>query len=109
MRTPDVELRWWPGCPSTERALADLQAALDELRLDQVDVRMTEIRTDQDAEDVRFVGSPSIMVDGTDIVPAADREPIGLSCRVYQHRDGRISPTPDPHDLRAALRRAAAA
>jgi hypothetical protein len=26
---------------------------------------------------------------------------------VYRRRDGRLSPTPDPHDLREALRRAA--
>ena len=31
MRTPTVELLWWEGCPSTERALADLHEALDEL------------------------------------------------------------------------------
>ncbi len=33
----------------------------------------------------------------------ADDEPAGLNCRVYARRDGRISPTPDPQDLRDAL------
>jgi hypothetical protein len=47
-------------------------------------------------------------VDGADVVDTgrAD-EPIGLNCRVYHRRDGRISPTPDPDDLREALQRAA--
>ncbi len=49
-----------------------------------------------------FVGSPTIHVDGRDPFPAAG-EPTGLTCRVYHRRDGRISPTPDPDDLRAAL------
>jgi hypothetical protein len=31
-----------------------------------------------------------------------------LGCRIYRRRDGRISPTPDPDDLREALRLAAA-
>ena len=33
-----------------------------------------------------------------------DEEPAGLNCRVYVRRDGRVSPTPDPEDLRDALR-----
>jgi len=34
-------------------------------------------------------------------------EPTGLTCRVYRRRDGRVSPTPDPADVRDALRAAA--
>jgi hypothetical protein len=103
----NVELLWWEGCPSTERALEAVQTALAELELDGVEVQMREIRTDQDAEESSFVGSPTILIDGADLVPAADEEPIGLSCRVYRRRDGRISPLPDPDDLREALRAAA--
>jgi hypothetical protein len=107
VRTPDVELLWWEGCPSTDRALAVVREALAELGLGG-EVRTREIRTDDDADDAGFVGSPTILIDGRDLVPAADDEPIGLSCRVYRRRDGRISPIPDPDDLREALSRAAA-
>jgi hypothetical protein len=103
-----VELLWWEGCPSTERALEAVRAALADLGRDGVEVQMREIRSDEDAEDAGFVGSPTILIDGHDLVPAADDEPIGLSCRVYRRRDGRISPIPDPDDLREALSRAAA-
>jgi hypothetical protein len=105
----DVELLWWEGCPSTERALDAVVEALTELGLDDVHVRMRELQTDEDAQDAGFVGSPTILIDGEDIVPAAAEEQIGLSCRVYRRRDGRISPLPDPDDLREALRRAASA
>ncbi|HSC02938.1 MAG TPA: hypothetical protein VLC49_06455, partial [Solirubrobacteraceae bacterium] len=77
-----------------------------ELDLSGVEVRMREIATDDDARDAGFVGSPTILIDGKDLVPAADDEQIGLSCRVYRRRDGRISPIPDPDDLREALQRA---
>jgi hypothetical protein len=103
---PRVELLWWEGCPSTERALAELREALRDLGLDEVEVSMREISTDEDTVEVGFRGSPTILIDGVDAVPAADDEPVGLSCRVYRRRDGRISPTPDPADLRDALRRA---
>jgi hypothetical protein len=102
-----VELLWWEGCPSTERALDAVREALAEIGLDDVQVRMREIQTDEDAQNARFLGSPTILIDGEDIVPGAADEQIGLSCRVYRQRDGRISPLPDPDDLREALRRAA--
>jgi hypothetical protein len=108
MRTPDIELLWWEGCPSTDRALEAVREALTNVGLPGVDVRMREIRTDDDAQAATFVGSPTILIDGRDLVPAADDETIGLSCRVYRRRDGRISPIPDPDDLREALLRAAA-
>jgi hypothetical protein len=102
----DVELLWWAGCPSTDRALAEVREALAELGLDDTDVRMTEIATDAEAATADFAGSPTILIDGTDVVPADDA--VGLSCRVYRRRDGRVSPTPDPEDLRDALRSASA-
>lgn len=102
----NVELLWWEGCPSTERALAAVREALSDLGLSDVEVHTREIETDDDARAAGFVGSPAILIDGKDLVPAADDEQIGLSCRVYRRRDGRISPIPDPDDLREALERA---
>jgi hypothetical protein len=102
--TPRVELLWWDGCPSYPRALADLRDALDEAGLDPAAVEMIEVSTDESAEREGFVGSPTIRLDGQDIVPT-DGEAVGLTCRVYRLRDGRFSPVPDPQDLRDALRR----
>src|ERR1700733_2567064 len=106
-RYVNVELLWWEGCPSTERALETLREALTELGLEATEVRTREVRTDDEAAELGFLGSPTILIDGVDLVAAADDEPIGLSCRVYRRRDGRISPLPDPDDLREALQRAA--
>jgi hypothetical protein len=107
VRTPDVELLWWAGCPSTERALVQLRAALDESGLTGVEIHARELRTDGEAAEAEFVGSPTILIDGADVAPPSGDDPVGLSCRVYRRRDGRISPVPDPDDLRAALSRAA--
>jgi hypothetical protein len=118
MRVPEIELLWWEGCPSTERAASELALALAELRLPDAEVRMREIRTDTQARAAGFGGSPTILIDGEDLVGATRIRPgdleLGdgdesgaLGCRIYRRRDGRISPTPDPDDLRDALRRAA--
>jgi hypothetical protein len=100
-----VELLWWEGCPSTDEALGILRTAMTELELDPSSIEVREIATDEAAAGERFVGSPTIRVDGRDIQPPAD-EPTALTCRVYRLRDGRYSPTPDPDDVRDALKEA---
>jgi hypothetical protein len=100
---PRIELLWWSGCPSWDRALVQLRDAVASAGLDPDDVEVREIGTEAAAEDERFVGSPTIRIDGRDIQPPKADEPAGLTCRIYLLRDGRVSPTPDPEDLREAL------
>lgn len=96
---------WWDGCPSTEKALAAVRDVLADEGLDPDAVVLREVSTDADAERERFIGSPTIRVDGIEVAPA-EGEPVGLSCRVYHLRDGRVSPVPDRQDIRDAVRRA---
>jgi|SRR5580693_5719915 hypothetical protein len=100
-----VELLFWEGCPSHTKALAELRAAMAEVSLDPGEVVVREVDTQDDATVEQFVGSPTIRIDGVDIQPPGE-EPLGLTCRVYRLRDGRVSPTPDPADVRDALRAA---
>jgi hypothetical protein len=100
-----VELLFWAGCPSHPEALRELRAALAEQGLDPAGVVVREVLTEAQARTHGFIGSPTIRIDGRDVQPAPG-EPLGLTCRVYIRRDGRYSPTPDPADLRDALRAA---
>jgi hypothetical protein len=99
-----VELLWWEGCPSHPETLADLERVLDEEGVD-AQVELVEVESDEQARRQRFPGSPTIRLDGVDAIPAEEAEPFSLTCRVYRLRDGRISATPDPEDLRDAVRR----
>ena len=100
-----MELLWWEGCPSTDRALELLGSVLDDEGLDPGSVELREVRTDADAEHERFVGSPTIRIGGVEVAPEPE-EPAGLTCRIYRLGDGRVSPTPDPEDIRRAIREA---
>jgi len=97
-----VELLFWAGCPSYPKALSDLREALVDAGLDPDCVIVREVESETDAAAERFIGSPTIRIDGIDVQPPGV-EPTGLTCRVYRRRDGRVSPTPDPADLRDAL------
>jgi len=100
-----VELLWWEGCPSYPETLQDLERVLREEGV-AAEVDLIEVESDEQARGERFPGSPTVRLDGTDALPAPEREPFSLTCRVYRLRDGRISATPDPEDLRDAVRRA---
>ena len=101
--TPQVEFLWWEGCPSHERALADVRDAMGEAGLDPTSVEVRRVATEEDAQRERFIGSPTIRINGRDVQPAHESEPVGLTCRLYRLRDGRASTNPDPADLRDVL------
>ena len=103
MTVPHVTLLYWEDCPSHAEALAQLQRLMPEFGLDPHAIELREIWDMQDARDEGFVGSPTIRIDGHDIVPTGD-EPTALTCRVYRRRNGRYDPLPDDEDIRDALR-----
>jgi hypothetical protein len=100
-----VEVLWWEGCPSYPEAIAEVRALLSEEGLDPDMLELREVESDEQAERERFPGSPTIRIDGEDIVPPGEGDPYSLTCRVYRLRDGNYSATPDPEDVRAAIQR----
>ena len=99
----DIRFLWWRECPSWERALASLRSEMEAQGLDPALVEMVEITGAEEAERLSFPGSPTNLVEGADIQPPDPQQAIGLTCRVYRRRDGRISPLPDPEDIRDAI------
>lgn len=97
-----IEFLFWEGCPSHERALADLIAVMDQQGLEREHLRITEIHTQADADRERFIGSPTIRVDDIDVEDPGDTG-FALDCRVYYRPDGAVSPLPDPEKVRAAV------
>jgi hypothetical protein len=62
-----------------------------------------EVTTDEEAQRLRFPGSPTIRVDGRDVDPAGAAARPALTCRIYYLRDGRVSPVPSREQLEEAL------
>jgi len=60
----------------------------------EADVEMVAVNTDEEAQRLRFPGSPTTRVDGEDLFPVPDRAEYVLGCRVYATPEGlRGSPT----------------
>ncbi len=99
---PVVEILSFQGCPNHDRARALVERVADELAI-SADLRLVDVPDVAAAERVRFLGSPTIRVNGRDVEPEADeRADFTYSCRVYQTRTG-LAGEPDERWVRAAL------
>jgi hypothetical protein len=99
-----VELLYFDGCPAIE-ALRPAVKALAEQR----GARLVErrIATPREADAHRFLGSPTVRVDGLDIESGARRRSdYGIKCRLYRTPDG-LSRVPPGEWLREAVGREA--
>jgi hypothetical protein len=96
-----VELVFFDGCPSHERLLPRVRELADQAGADLV---LRCLETPQEAERERFLGSPTVRVDGRDVEPGASaRTDYGLKCRIYRSEELGQSPLPPEQWIRAAL------
>jgi hypothetical protein len=101
-----VEVLYFEGCPNAQAALELVQHAADELGLD-VALSPVEVGDAETATARRFLGSPTIRVNGGDVEPGAgDRSNYTLSCRVYRTEAG-LAAQPDERWVKNALLSAA--
>ena len=97
-----IELLYFDGCPNHEALLPRLRAILDEAGVrDPVEQRRVE--TEAAAEADRFLGSPTVRVEGMDVDPGASgRSDFGLKCRIYRTANG-LTGTPPEEWIRRAI------
>jgi hypothetical protein len=101
--TSKIEFLFWQDCPSHPEARRRLREVMAEERID-LPIEEIEVLTDEDAERLRFPGSPTIRVNGMDLDPdGAAQMGTALTCRVYRLEDGRFSPVPSKEMIRRAL------
>ena len=74
-----VQLLYFPGCPHVEGARRLLQQAVSSLER-APEVTEIDVTDPSTPEHLRNWGSPTILVDGTDV---AFGSPSGPSCRLY--------------------------
>jgi hypothetical protein len=78
-----VEVFYFEGCPNHLPALERVKEVLQEERCD-AEVREILVPDVHAAQSTKFLGSPTIRVNGIDIEPTArGRDDFGLMCRRY--------------------------
>ena len=96
----EVTLAYFDGCPHWRAADENVRTALNQSGI-LADLRYRRVATVEDAERLRFTGSPTVLIDGVD--PFSEQAaPFGLSCRLYPTPSG-LSGVPTIEQVRAAL------
>ena len=83
-RRPQVEVLVTPDCPHRDAAIALAQRVCEQLG-SHAEIRVVQVPDQAAAGQARFLGSPSIRVNGRDIEPGAERNvELVDGCRLYQ-------------------------
>jgi hypothetical protein len=106
-RPPLVEVLTTPGCPHRDAAIALVQQACAELACN-AEIQVIDICDQQAAEQTRFLGSPTIRVDGRDIDPGAEQCVENFHRRRLDRGEHSLRGLPEAHWVREALRSAQA-
>jgi hypothetical protein len=107
MSRPRIEILYFQGCPNHEPTRALIERVGAELQVEP-EVALIEVPNAEAASQLRFLGSPTVRVNGRDVEPGADeRGEFVFSCRVYRGERG-LSGQPDAGWIREALAEAAA-
>jgi hypothetical protein len=102
---PQIELLYFADCPHYQQALAMVRDALATAGI-TASVELVAVETPTEAERQHFYGSPTIRVDGMDIVSPDPTARPALACRIYRTTQGALIPVPPAEVLAAALQRA---
>jgi hypothetical protein len=104
---PVIEVLHIRGCPNFPQALALVRRVRAEVGID-AEVRTTLVADQAAAERARFLGSPTIRVNGRDIEPGAKWNfEFVHGCRLYQGQHS-LRALPEDEWLRQALHNAEA-
>ncbi len=98
----NIELYYFDGCPSYLKAIENVREAL---RLEGLpeDVALIPVESDADAQAKRFIGSPTVRINGVDLEgPEAEDRGYGYGCRIYAD-NGSSAGWPSVEKVRKAL------
>jgi hypothetical protein len=99
-----VELLYWDGDPDYMAARQNLVEVLTEDAF-ETPIQMISVNSEADAELLAFPGSPTIRIDGRDILDDPGAAP-GLRLRRYPAEDGDETHVPGKPLIRRAVERA---
>jgi hypothetical protein len=83
-----IDVLYFDGCRNHEALLPRLRELLERAHV-AGPIELVKVPDDDAAQSERFLGSPTLRVDGRDVEPGAElRTDFGLKCRLYRTEDG---------------------
>jgi hypothetical protein len=84
-----IEVLFFDGCPNYQSLLPHLRSLLQAGGFADAPIDLVRVTDAETAQRERFLGSPTVRVDGEDVEPGAGaRTDFGLKCRLFATPDG---------------------
>jgi hypothetical protein len=98
-----VELLYTLDCPHYEAVRLDLHRILSEGSI-ETPIQLVMVGGLDDAEFLDFHGSPTVRLNGEDVLPTPPDAPVSLACRGYTQGDGSQTGRVPTEALRMAIK-----
>ena len=79
-----IELQHFYGCPNSEEMIKHVKEAITRLEV-EVEYKEVLVDTPEKAEIHKFRGSPTVLVNGSDLEGLPEPDAGNLSCRYYKN------------------------
>jgi hypothetical protein len=98
-----IEILYFPDCPNYLPAVEHVQKALQEEHV-SAEINQVAVLDAATATATRFLGSPTVRINGVDVEPSArSGGALGMCCRTYREANGPKG-APSIELIRAAIR-----
>jgi glutaredoxin len=99
-----IDFLYTDDCPHCSEALITLKEVLSEEHV-EADFNMIRVASEEEAEQLKFLGSPTIRMNGEDVEPEIEqRADYHGHCRLYVYRE-QVFDRPPKEMIREALKK----
>ncbi len=79
----NIRLLYFEGCPNYDDALRIIKEVCHELNIPEDKIEIIEVNSLEEAVKYRFLGSPTVQVNGLDVEETRIKDLPVFSCRIY--------------------------
>lgn len=83
MNRVKIEIQYFLGCPNSDKMIENVKNALNLLDI-ECDYKEVLVDTNKKAAEVKFRGSPTLVINGIDFEGLPEPDMPNLACRFYQ-------------------------
>jgi protein-disulfide isomerase len=77
-----IEIQHFEGCPNSAEMIARVRTAIEEFN-EQIEYKEILVETPEHARQIKFRGSPTVLINGSDLENLSEPTDAHLACRYY--------------------------
>jgi len=78
-----IEVQHFEGCPNSAEMIARVRTAIEEFN-EHIEYKEILVETPEQARQIKFRGSPTVLINGSDLENMPEPTEANLACRYYK-------------------------